>query len=82
MIICTQLNGFKYLHVTLTMQFNHTVKDFQVFLFNINNYILHYSFASTQLNSSKYYASLTIRLNISNLHTVKWSNSSTSNNSI
>ena len=78
--ICTQLYHFKHYHITQTIQFRHTVKEFQVLLINTNNSIQHYSFNSTQLNCSK---SLTIQLNISHLftHTFKWSNSSICNNS-
>ena len=62
----------------------HTFKEFQVLLFNTNNSIQHYSFVYTQLNGFKYcYVSVTIQLNNSHfLYTVKWSNSSISNNSI
>ena len=43
--------------------FSHTVKEFQVLLFNTNNSIHYYSFICTQLSSSKYcYVSLTIQL--------------------
>ena len=56
----------------------HTVKEFQVLLFNTNNSIQHYSFIGTELNGSKYcYASLNIQLNITDNQ-----NSSISNNSI
>ena len=38
--ICTQLNGFKHRYKTLTIQFCHTIKEFQVFQINT---ILFYS---------------------------------------
>ena len=46
--ISTQLNGFKHCFVTLTIYFNYTVKEFQVFLINTNNSIKHYLFFSTE----------------------------------
>ena len=50
------------------IQFKHTVKKFQVLLFDINNSVQYFSFICTQLNDSKYcYVSLTIKLNISHL---------------
>ena len=48
--------------------FLHTVKLFQVALFNANHSVEHYSFVCTQLNDSKYCdVLLTIQLNISYL---------------
>ena len=69
--ICTQLNVFKYRYVTLTIQFKHTIREFQVLLINTNNSIQHYmEIVSIQLNCYKYcYVSLTIQLNISHLFT-------------
>ena len=56
--------------VTLTIQLKHTVKKFQVLLFNTNDSIQHYTFICTLLNGSKYcYVSLTIQLEISHLFT-------------
>ena len=37
-------NGFKHYYITLTNQFRHTVKEYQVLLINANNSIQHYSF--------------------------------------
>ena len=53
-------------------------------IFNTNYSIEHYSFVCIQLNGGKYcYLSLTFQLNMSFFSpTVKWSNSSISNNSI
>ena len=66
-----QLNGFKYCYVITIIQFSHTVKEFQVLLFNTNFPIDHSSFICTQLNGFKYCnVSLTIQLNISQLFTV------------
>ena len=54
----------------LIIQFRHTVKEYQVLLFNTNNSIKYYSFVCTQLNGSKYCdVSLTIQLNINHLFT-------------
>ena len=51
-------------------QFRITVKEFQVLPLNTNNFIQHFSFICTQLNSSRYcYVSLTIQLNISHFFT-------------
>ena len=44
LIFYTQWNGFKYCYVIQINQFRHTVKEFQVLLFNINNFIQHYPF--------------------------------------
>ena len=60
--ICTLSNGSKYCYVILIIQFKDTVKEFQVFLSNINNSIEHY------LNDFKYcYVMLTIQININHL---------------
>ena len=40
--ICTLFNGFQHHYVTLTIQFKHTVKEFQVLLINTNNSTQHY----------------------------------------
>ena len=48
-IICTKSNGSKYYYIILIIQFLHTVKGFQVLLFNTINSILHYWFVCTQL---------------------------------
>ena len=46
----------------------HTVKWFQVLLFNTNNSTLHYSFVCTQLNGFKHYSvTLTIQYDIGHL---------------
>ena len=59
---------YEVLSATPIFLFRHTVKEFQVLLFNTNNSIQKYSFVCTQLNDSKYYyLSLTIQLNISHL---------------
>ena len=48
------------------IQFWHTVKEFQVLLFNNNNSIQYYLFVYTQLNGSKYcYVSRTNSIRIS-----------------
>ena len=49
LIFCTQLNGANYYYVILIIQFRPTVKEFQVLLFNTNNYLQHYSFICTQI---------------------------------
>ena len=64
----TQSNGSNYFYILPIFQFRHTVKEFQVLLFNTNNSIQHDSFVCTHLNGSKNrYASLTIQLNITHL---------------
>ena len=51
----------------------HTVKWFQILLFNTNTSIQHYSFIYTLLNGSKYsYLTWIIWFRIHHLHTVKW----------
>ena len=66
--ICTQLNGFKHRDETLTIQYRHTGKEFQVLLINTNNSTQQYTFVSIQLNCSKYFnETLTIRVNVSHL---------------
>ena len=39
--IYTQSKGLKYCYVIAIIQFGHTVKEFQVLLFNTNNSIQH-----------------------------------------
>ena len=59
-----------YFKMSLSSFFLHTVKWFQILLFNTYNSIQYYLFVCTQLNGSKYsYVSLTIQLNISHLFT-------------
>ena len=73
------MNGFKYCYVILIIQFRHKVKEFQVLLSNTDNSIQHYLLVCTQLNACKYY---NVTLTVICLHTVKWSKSSISNNSV
>ena len=47
--ICKQLNHSMYSYVIWIIQFKHTVKEFQVLLFNTNNSISHYTFVCTHL---------------------------------
>ena len=55
-------NGSKYCYVIPIIQFRHTVKEFQVLLFNTNYFIQYYLFIYIQLNGCKYcYVSLTIQ---------------------
>ena len=51
--ICTQSNGSKYCYVIPIVQFQHTVKGFQVLQFDVNNSVQHPSFICTQLNGFK-----------------------------
>ena len=81
--ICKQSNVSKYHYVILIIQFSDTVKELQVFLFNIYKSIQYYSFFCTQINGSTYcYVSLTFQLNISYLFTQLNGQSSISMNSI
>ena len=58
------LNGSFYCYLITIIQFQHTVKRFQVLLFNPNNFIQHNSFVCTQLNGSNYCSvKLTIQFN-------------------
>ena len=52
--ICKQLNGSKYCYIIPIIQFWHTLKEFQILLFNTNNSIQHYSLICTQVTGSKY----------------------------
>ena len=55
------IKSSKYCNVIPIIQFRHTVKEFQILLFNTNKSIQHYSFICTQLNGCKYcYISVTI----------------------
>ena len=64
--IFTESNDSKYYYVLPIIQFRHTVKEFQVLLFNIYNSIQYYSIVYTQLNGSKYcYVSQVIWYHIS-----------------
>ena len=55
----SMIANFILLYIPI-FQFRCTVKKFQVFLFNTNNSIQHYSFVFIQLNGSVYcYVSLT-----------------------
>ena len=61
--IYTESIDSKNCFVIPVIQFMHSVKEFQVLLFNTNNSIQHYTFIFTQLNGSKNYnGSLTIQL--------------------
>ena len=61
-------NSSMYCYVMPTIQFRHTVKEFQVLLLNNNYSIQHYSIFCTRLNEYKYcYVSLKFQLNIRHL---------------
>ena len=67
-IVLVSINDLfaKYHYVTLSIQFEHTVEEFQILLCITNNSIKHQSFVYTLLNGQTVLL-LTIQFNISHL---------------